>query len=999
MGSHHKDLGCALSRLRFADTKTQKVFLGLCLCVFVVTTTSWAAVSPVLMGRVTDSHGKPIPDARVRLQTDDGKTTEVVTDGHGSYRLEVNGRFRLEIRHDAYRTVRSSATLLPNAASDDIYQADVSLLPGNPEDIETVELRLEEVTDPEIRGETAAREGLPRSDRLFGLRGGVNVTGIREGSGQQWFAASGSVFTSSSMSTSVAETSDFSAELGDTSVRNDSLPAGDATFHGNVHYFHRNDVFNAKNFFDPPDSPIPPFKYHFFGADSGGMIRDGTYFYTQYWGLRIRQSITRAATVPDPRLLAGDFSSQSDPVIDPETGFPFPGDQIPANRLSPEGLRFARLYPAPNVADAAIQNYRAVGKLATTADAFGFRFDHRLTSADKAFLEYQFNRDTTDDPFNLLSGITNLPSFGVRDALRMHTVRLNNTHVFSPMLIHQVRFSTDYLSQPRTILDNQTGALPAILITGYSNIGHATNLPQERRNRSFELVNDISWQHSSSDTKFGSVIRYFPFHASLDLYSRGQYQFTGGIFSGNALANLLLGFPTNALRLTGNTTRNFRTWTTSFYVQHDWRPLRRLSVNLGVRYDYQMPFREAHDLVSNFDASTGQLRTSPQPLYAADRNNFGPRVGIAWQPFGNLVARAGYGIFYDTLSVGDSLFLLGLNPPFVQFDVKNNGPVLPQFDLSNAFQQTTLSVQPSLFSTAPQLPNPYLQQWSTSLEFPIRQMFSLNVAYFGQKGTRLRRQLNLNQPPAGPAESLDDRRPFPAFKNIFQFETSASSIAHAAEVRAERRFRSGLGFVAAYRFSRSIDDATLISILPQDSHDLRAERGLSDFHMKHRLVFSATYNVPGRRFALIRGWQLQAIGTVQSGTPLSAIVSADVSGTGSPIVNRPNLVSNPNIDNPTASRFFDPNAFQIPAAGTFGNSGRNVIIGPGIWNVDTALARTLRLSDTTRVQFRTDFYNVFNHPNLVAPPSMQNFADSPDFGALFVARSPRIVQFGLKFLW
>ncbi|HSU87789.1 MAG TPA: carboxypeptidase-like regulatory domain-containing protein, partial [Terriglobia bacterium] len=536
------------------------------------------AASPVLMGRVTDSHGKPIPDARVRLQTDDGKTTEVVTDGHGSYRLEVNGRFRLEIRHDGYRTVRSSAALLPNAPSDDIYQADVSLLPGNSEDIETVELRLEEVTDPEIRGETAAREGLPRSDRLFGLRGGVNVTGIREGSGQQWFAASGSVFTSSSMSTSVAETSDFSAELGDTSVRNDSLPAGDATFHGNVHYFHRNDVFNAKNFFDPPDSPIPPFKYHFFGADSGGMIRDGTYFYTQYWGLRIRQSITRAATVPDPRLLAGDFSSQSDPVIDPETGFPFPGNQIPANRLSPEGLRFARLYPAPNVADAAIQNYRAVGKLATTADAFGFRFDHRLTSADEAFLEYQFNRDTTDDPFNLLSGITNLPSFGVRDALRMHTVRLNNTHVFSPMLIHQVRFSTDYLSQPRTILDNQTGALPAILITGYSNIGHATNLPQERRNRSFELVNDISWQRSSSDTKFGSVIRYFPFHASLDLYSRGQYQFTGGIFSGNALANLLLGFPTNALRLTGNTTRNFRTWTTSFYVQHDWRPLRRLSV-------------------------------------------------------------------------------------------------------------------------------------------------------------------------------------------------------------------------------------------------------------------------------------------------------------------------------------------------------------------------------------------------------------------------------------
>ena len=957
------------------------------------------AASPILIGRVTDVRGRPIAAATVRVQSDDGRATEVLTDSRGVYRIEANGRFHLEIRHEGYRTVRSSDASIASGGSDDVYQADVSLLPGNSEDLETVDLRLEEVADSENREEASAREALPKSDRLFGLRGGVNVTGIREGSGQQWFAASGNVFTSSSMSTTVAETSDFSAELGDPSVRNDSLPAGDAVFHGNVHYFHRNDLYNAKNFFDPPDAPIPPFKYHFFGADSGGMVREGTYFYAQYWGLRIRQSITRAATVPDPRLLSGDFSSLSDPVLDPETGFAFSENRIPANRISPEGLRLARLYPAPNVPGAAIQNYRAVGKLETGADAIGFRIDRRLASADEAFLEYQFNRDTTDDPLNLLSGITNLPSFGVRDALSMHTFRLHNTYVWSPTLIHQARLSVGYLAQPRTILPGETSAMAAILMTGYSNIGHATNLPQERRNRSFELLNDISWQHSSSDTKFGSVIRYLPFHASLDLYSRGQYQFTSGNFSHNPLANLLLGLPTNALRLTGNTTRNFRTWTTSFYVQHNWRPHQRLSVNVGLRYDYQTPFREADKLVSNFDPATGQLETSPRSLYRADMNNFGPRAAIAWRPFGNVVARAGYGIFYDTLAVGDSLFLLGLNPPLVRFDVKNNGPVLPQFDLATAFEDSSLSTQPSIFSTSPQLPNPYLQQWSTSLEFPIRQIFLLNLSYFGQKGTRLRRQINLNQPTAGAAESLDERRPFPAFKNIFQFETSASSIAHAAEVRAERRFRSGVGFVASYRFSRSIDDATLISILPQDSHNLREERGLSDFDMKHRLVFSSTYILPGRRFAIARGWQIQAIGTVQSGTPLSAIVSADVSGTGSPIVNRPNLVGNPNIDHPSPSRFFDPKAFAIPAAGTFGNSGRNVIIGPGIRNVDLALLRTIRVSDSTRAQFRTDFYNVFNHPNLVAPPSMQDFADSPDFGALFVARSPRIVQFGLKFLW
>ncbi len=953
-------------------------------------------LAPVLAGRVLDGRGRPVADAVVRVLNEDGTTRQATTDVRGGFRLEIGGRFRIEIGRDGYRTLQSSTVSLAGAQPDDVYQVDIPLVPGNPADIETVTLQLEQVAGPEDRAEPSAREGLPKSDRLFGLRGGVNVTGIKEGSAQQWVAASGSVFTSSSMAFTVSELSDFSAELGDTAAANDALPAGETEFHGNMHYFHRNDVFNARNYFDLDREPIPPFKYHFFGGDSGGKIREGTYFYAQYWGLRIRQSITRAATVPNPVWLTGDFSSVPETIIDPETGFPFTGNRIPAGRIHPLGAALARLYPQPNTTDAA-QNYRAVGKLETAADGAGFRFDRRWASSDEAFLEYQFNRDTTGDPFNLLSGITNLPSFGVRDALQTHTVRLNNTHVFSPAIVHEFRFSAAYLKQPRTILDERQTALPAALITGLSYLGHATNLPQERRNRSFELLNDVSWQRRGAETKFGGVIRYLPFHASLDLFKRGQYQFTGGIFAQHPLANLLLGLPSNALRMTGNTTRNFSTWTSSFYVQREWQPLRRLSVNAGLRYDYQTPFVESHNLAANFNSDKGRVDASPKSLYQADRNNFGPRLGLSWRPFGNVAARAGYGMFYDTLAVGDSLFLLGLNPPFVHFDVENNGPVLPRFDLTSAFQDNSESLQPSIFSTSRRLPNPYVQQWNASIQIPIQSIVLLDVSYFGLKGTRLRRQINLNQPPAGPAGSLDERRPFPGFKNIFQFETSASSIAHAVGARAERRFRAGLGFVVDYRFSRSIDDATLISILPQDSHHLRAERGLSDFHMKHRLSFSGAYNLPPARF--IKGWQLQAIGTLQSGTPLSAIMGEDVSGTGSPIVNRPNLIRNPNVADPTPARFFDPKAFEAPPAGTFGNSGRNVIIGPGIWNADVALSRTLRLSDSTRGQFRADFYNVFNHPNVVAPPSMQNFADSPDFGALFVARSPRILQFGLKLLW
>jgi hypothetical protein len=808
------------------------------------------------------------------------------------------------------------------------------------------------------------------------------------------------------MATTAAGTSDFSADLGDSGIVDDALPAGQDAFHGDLYYFHRNDQVNARNFFDPPNQPIPPFKYHFFGTDLGGRLREGTYFHAQYWGLRIKQSITRAARVPDPPWLHGDFSSAPTRLVDPETGLEFPGNQIPQQLFHPLGLALARLYPQPNVdasADPATPNYRAVGKLSTAADAFGVRVDHRLRSADEIYFEYQFSRDTTDDPFNLLSGITNLPSFGARDELQTHSLRIHNTHVFSPALVYEARLSMNYLKQPRTVT-GQT-ALPAVLVTGLSNLGHAPNLPQERRNRSFELLNEFSWQGGASVTRFGVTLRYFPFHAALDLYSRGQFQFTGGTLSGHPFSNLLLGVPSNALRIEGSTARNFRTWTGSSYVQHDRALTPRLSVNLGLRYDYQSPFHETDGLVANFDSSAGRLISSPERLYDADRNNWGPRAGLSWQPFGGVLVRGGYGIFYDTLAAGDSLFLLGLNPPFVRFDVEDNGPILPRFYLDTAFLPGAADRPPSLFSSSRQLPNPYLQQWNLSVQKPLWRDLVIDFSYFGQKGTRLRRQLNLNQPPPGPVETLNERRPFPAFRNIFQFETSASSIAHAGEVRAVRRFRGGLGLTGSYRFSRSIDDATLISILPQNSHDLRAERGLSDFHVKHRVAFSVMYTLPA--VPVLRGWQIQSIGTKQSGTPLSAVVGADITGTGNPIVNRPDLVADPNALEPSLSRFFDPAAFRIPAdtgpggapVQKFGTSGRNVIIGPGIWNLDLALIRTFRLSDAVRAQFRADAYNALNHPNFVAPPSMQNFADSSDFGALFVARSPRIFQSGLKLLW
>lgn len=947
-----------------------------------------------LSGTVTDGGGAPLGDARVRAYVEGGRVVESTSDSDGNFVVDVSGRFEVEIGHAGFRSVRTTPTALAGGAG---YEIRVVLLEGDPADFEIVELRLESPASPVGEVGPNLRDDLPRSDRLFGLRGGINVSGIAEGSSQQWIAASGSVFASSPGAAALAGSFDYSASFVPYAGVDDSLPPGGQRVNGNVYYFHRNDALNARNYFDRPDEPIPPFKYHFFGAEVGGPIREETFAFARYWGLRARQSVTRAATVPEPALLQGDFSKWGTTLLDPETGFPFPDNRIPEARLHPLGRELANLYPEPNVSGTTIQNYRSVGVLDTVADAFGIRIDHRTTASDETSFEYQYSRDTTEDPFNLVTGVTNLPGFGVRDALTTGTFRASNAHVFDASLLHVVRFSFGHLSQPREILsDRET---PAVIVPGFSSIGHATNVPQDRTNRTLEISSDLSWVRGSTSTQVGGSVRHFRFDAFMDLLSRGQFQFNDASYSGNALANLLLGLPVTAMKIEGDTRREFTTVIAAAFVEHEWRIRGNLRLSGGLRYDYQTPFSEVSGRATSF-LPDGTLETSPSRLYAPDRNNWAPRVALAWSPMSETVVRAGYGIFYDSLAVGDSLFLLGLNPPFVQFDVRNNDPVLPRFDLTDAFDDSGESIPPSVFSTPENMVNPYVQQWTLQVGRSILPGYDLSLTYTGQKGTHLRRQRNVNQPSAGPGVTLDERRPYGQFRNIFQFETSASSSGHGLEVGVVGRPAPGLNFQAAYRFARSIDDATLISVLPQDSHGLAGERGLSDFHVKHRFTFSGAYDFPfGLPFPLGRGWQIQAIAVAQSGYPLSAILGTDVAGTGSPIVNRPDRVGDPRLGDPTPSRFFNTDAFAIPEFGHFGNSGRNIIQGPGLANVDMALLRGFRVSDGLAGQLRVDFYNVFNRPNFAAPPTTQNFADSPEFGALFVARSPRVVQMGMQVFW
>jgi len=845
--------------------------------------------------------------------------------------------------------------------------------------------------------------------------------------------------------------------------------SGTNDFHGSLYEFHRNGRLDARNFFAPAGEPAPKYIRNQFGFAAGGPLRkDRTFIFADYEGTRSREGLTRVTNVPTLAERAGDFSGSFDffgqPVfvrdpfrVDPVTFQPlpcnaqnqagcFPGNVVPLERQSAVGRRIAALYPAPN-RSTPFANFVSSPTQRDRNDHFDVRVDHQSAGGSSAYtFRYSFGDRSLYEPF---AGPTfsAVPGYGNDVTRRSQNAMTGWTKVFSPAFVNDARFAfnrvaSSVLQENRAASVNQRVGLPDlspnprdaglsfITVTGFSPLGEEFNNPQNSVTNTFQVLDTATYTRGRHLFKFGADLRAVQQNAFRDVQARGLIQFTPFAFTGNSLADLLLGFPTVTGGARVDNAQHLRTESYNFFLNDQIRVTPRFTLSAGLRYEYNSPPVDAEDRANVYDIETGTLvpvgtAGVPRSGFRPDRNNFAPRVGLAWAvgPEDGTVLRAGYGVYFDqsALAPGEALYF---NRPFFDFNLFFP---LPQFGLpltlDNPFPANfPFALPDSALAIQRDLRTPYVQHWNANVQQQLGRSRVLEVAYVGSKGTKLlsARDINQPQPSVLPPNLPFVPRPNPFFDDINLIESRASSSYHSLQARFQQRLSAGLALLGSYTFAKSIDDASNFFTsagdpnFPQNSYDLRAERARSNFDVRHRLSVSYSYELPfgrGRAFlseggflsALASGWQTFGVVTLQTGRPFTValIQEFDNSGTGRSSLgfganDRPNVVGDPNAGPRTPEQWFNTSAFTFPAPGTFGNAGRNILEGPGYQNVNASLVKNTPLGERMSLQLRAEFFNLFNHPNLNLP---DNFLGSPTFGRVTSARDPRHIQFGAKLLF
>ena len=809
------------------------------------------------------------------------------------------------------------------------------------------------------------------------------------------------------------ETNSYRAEYGRSAGAQVNVVTrrGSNEWHGEAYDFLRNRSLDARNFFDGAEKP--QFVRNQFGVAAGGPVKPGrTFFFANFSTLAERRGLSKLAAVPTVGERAGNIAGT---VVDPFTRAPFPGNRIPASRINAVAPRILDLFPLPTYSGAG-GNYLGQPVLRESLPQGSGRIDHRFSSRDSLTLRYSYGDQDLFEPF--VQETTTVPGFGNFVRNTAHSALAEYGHTFSPRVIHSLRlgFTRSYREALQENNRTDAGALwsvpwlnvrprdfgfPALNIAGYSTVGDATQLPIERHTNTYQFSDALSFFRGGHLWKFGVDVRHQQANAILDYFARGSLSFSGAL-SGSGIGDLLLGLPSFALQAQFDNPQTMRTTQFGYYAQDDWKVLRRLTLSIGLRYEYDSPVTDPHDRMSTFDPVTSRIvrvgtngvsRSATHP----DRNNFAPRVGIAWSVNDRLTVRVGYGIYYDA-----GMFVINssqyFNPPF--FNVMVFFPSATSLlSLNNPFPSTNgVTPAPSPNAVSPDARTSYLQHWSFSVQHSVDAWTSVQIAYAGSKGTDLIRSRDLNQPrPA--AGDIPSRRPVQTLGSIFFIETSGNSNYNSLQASLDRRFARGFSVLAAYTWGKSIDDTSAFlgtktdKNFPQNSMNYAAERARSSFDIRQRFSVAWVYKVP-----MFRNTELRGIVTAQSGQPMTPVIRFDNSNTGNAGgtfgLDRPNLLHSPRVDAGSAERWFDTSAFSVAPRFQFGNAGRNVVTGPGLVSVDASLVRTFRVRDRITLSLHAEAFNLMNRTQLDEP---ERYADEPStFGKIFSAKAARQVQFALR---
>jgi len=815
-------------------------------------------------------------------------------------------------------------------------------------------------------------------------------------------------------------TNSYSAEYGSASAGQVNIitRGGSNEFHGTVYDYLRNRDLDARNFFGASDKP--EYIRNQFGAALGGpVIRNSTFFYGIFEGLREDQGQTQLGTVPTAGVRSGDLSSLGVTVSNPFTGAPFPGAVIPPSLISPHAAQYLTLFPLPNLPGSS-GNYLGNPIGTNQQNEGSVRLDRRISNSSQLTLRYNYGRQNLVEPY--AENQTELPGYGDYVFDRGHNALIHYEQTLSPTTVNSVLvgfnravrqiFGQNYQTNVNQLWgvdylpnDPRDYGYPGVSVTGYSRVGDVISLPIDRADNTWQYTDNLTLIRGAHSIKLGGEFRALEENGYIEVYARGQVDFTGAL-TGSGIGDLLLGLPTLGIKSQYTGPQTLRTKSESAYVQDDWKVTRNLTLNLGLRWEYDAPATDPTNRMATFDFATGQTvqvgaNGVPRSGVKGWDGGFGPRVSFAWSPIGHTVIRGGYGIYYDPgmFVVNSSLYF---NPPF--FTVSVYFPSATSLiTLNNPFATSNGFIPPAALSiVSPDLKPAYVQHWNFNIQREVDKVGVISVAYAGSKGTHLPRSLDANQPfPA--STDLTSRELYPNFSNILVTESGGNSEYQSLQVMFRRQMSHGLAVLASYTFSKSIDDTSAFlptqsdQNFPQDSHNYRLERALSSFDVPNLATIGFVYRIPGIT-DWTRGLDFSGIITAESGQPFTPELSSDNSNTGNTGgnfgIDRPNVLSNPALSNPTPRQWFNVSAFAVPPPYTWGNAGRNILRGPGLATADLSLRRTFALGERMHLTAEAQSFNTLNRANFNLPDA---FADQPlTFGKIFSAKDPRQIQFALR---
>ncbi len=844
-------------------------------------------------------------------------------------------------------------------------------------------------------------------------------------------------------------TSNFDAEYGRLpgSVMNVVTKSGTNSFHGAIFEFLRNDALNARNFFQ---SGVTSLKRNQFGLTLGGPIRkDKTFFFVSYQGLRIRtDAFVNSVLVPTAAQRNGDFSAlaPSKWPLDPRINKAFPKGIIPTARLDPVAQKIlALLVPLPNGPNGTLN----ASAPSPSNDNQGMaRLDHQLTQSHRLSGTLFLDRADVLLPFQNGSQI---PGWATTSALyTQNNVIVSDDWIIRNNLINQARFNytlNEYVTVGQNTtswselgsqltLGSQPPRPPQITVTGYWKAGTIGNNDMPQRN--FGFTDIVSWIHGNHSFKFGGNTLWNHFQETGSWLGAGQITFSG-TYTKNAEADFLLG-QAATFRQNNGLNRNFQSTNSSLFAQDNWKISKKLTLTLGVRWELNPPYTSVNGALGTFAYGVQSTRFPTAPLgllFPGDpgipdgvaptiHTNFAPRVGFAYDVFGNgrTAVRAGYGVFYAVGMLNLTSNLQG--QPFIT-DITINGTpnlVNPWGNVAGGspFPYTLNATNP-IFNKpitgdflGDHSGSPYVQQYNFSVQQQITPHMNLQVAYVGNTSRKLYLQRDANSPIYVPGVStttnINNRRPYlpGVFGAIYETETAANANYNSLQVSFTRRFDHGFSLLANYTYSKSMDilsdDPTSNSqVAFVNSNNFAPDYAVSNFNTPHLLSLSWIWQAPKlKRWGwmgrdVIGGWQLTGIMNVRSGQPFNITSGSDTNVDGNNN-DRPDLVGNTGISGDRTrgqqvAQFFNIAAFALPAR-LYGTAGRNLLYGPGSVNWNLAAFKEFRFEERSKFQFRAEFFNVLNQVNFNNP---NGTLSSPTFGAITSAGAPRILQFSLKYLF